>query len=177
MARGVQCRAQRLAEQFQTVERAHGGEDVGAIGTAAPACFQQALFACRVEQPLEQPSARIVLEQAGAELAQHAEVDARIIQLEREQILPVDAATHGVGGLPIAQVLAELHQHDQRETPGRVGWAAASGIEIGEVGVLEHGTETVAQQQVGIAAPERGVRDAGGVFGHGRERLRTERHG
>jgi hypothetical protein len=41
--------------------------------------------------------------------------------------------------LPVGQVLAELEQGDQRQSPGRQARLAEPGEEVGEVGVGEDG--------------------------------------
>jgi len=44
--------------------------------------------------------------------------------------------------------------------------------------VGEQGAKPVAQDQAGVATPERSTGDTGGVIGHGRDRLlRAKRHG
>jgi len=118
-----------------------------------------------------------VLEQAPAELAQNRKVETGVGQVEGEQVFPVNPAPHGIGRLAVAQALAELHEGHEREPPGCIGRLGELGVEVGEVGVGEHGPELVPQQHIRVAASERGAGDAGGVVGHGRKRLRRERHG
>ena len=113
-----------------------------------------------------------------SELAEHAEVKARVRQLEAEQVLPVDPRPDRLSGLPIAQALAELHQRDQGQAPGWTGWLTLLGIEVGEVAIREDRPERVAQGQIGAAFGKGGASDAGGLFRHRRDRvLRAERHG
>src|SRR5215204_6581264 len=50
-------------------------------------------------------------------------------------------------------------------------------IEISKASVVEHGAEPIAQEKVGVAARERGPGNAGGVVGHGWDRLLAKRHG
>ena len=76
---------------------------------------------------------------------------------------------HRLGRLPVAQPLAELHQRDQRQPPRRIGRLAEGGVEVAEAGIVEHRTEPVAQEQVGVAARERRSGDAGGVVGNRRD--------
>src|SRR5918912_4293071 len=105
-------------------------------------------------------------------------VEARVGQLEPEEVLPVDARSYGFSGLTIAQTLAELHQRNERKPPGRIGWLAALGIEIREVGIGEDRAEPIAQTEIRAAFGEGDARDAGGVFRHGRDgMLGMERHG
>ena len=171
---GVERRAQRLGHELQAAEEPDGGEHVRAVRAAATAGPQEPFLAGGVQQPVEQAPGGGVLKEPSPELAQHREVEAGVVGIEREQVLPVDPAARGIGRLPVAEPLAELHQRDQRQAPRRVGRLTAPRVEGGEVGVSEHRTEPVAQDHVRVAAPERGPGDA---LRDGRQRLRAERHG
>ena len=131
---------------------------------------QPVLSGCR-QQAGQQALGGFMLEQPGAELAQHREVEAAVGQVEGEQVFPVDPAADCLGSLTVTQALAELHQGNKGEAPGRIGGLTKLWIKIGKVGVGEHGAEPVPQEHIRVAAPERGTRDAHGVVGHGRERL------
>jgi hypothetical protein len=120
---------------------------------------------------------RTAVEEAGAELAEHGGVEPRVGQLEAEQVLPVDADADGVRRRTVGEVLAELQDGDQGEPPGREGRLPPVGIQVGEVGVAENGTELVAEPEVGVAMGEDGVGDPGGVFGNGRDEAERKRHG
>ena len=174
---GVQRHPQRLAHQLQPVQGPHGGEHMRAVRALAPSGLQQPTLAGGVQQAGQQPLRGCVLEQAPVELAQDREVEAGVGQVEGEQIFPVDPAPDGVGRLAVAQALAELHEGHQGKAPGRVGRLAELGVEVRKVRVREHGPELVPQEHIRVAAPERGARDAGGVVGDQRERLRGEQHG
>ena len=95
-------------------------------------------------------------DEAGAELAEHAEVKAGVGELEPEGIFPVDAGAHGIGGLPITEVLQELEHRHKRQSPRGQAGLAPSGVERAEILVLEEGAELVTQP-----------RDQG-AFGEGR---------
>ena len=60
----------------------------------------------------------VARDEAGAELAENAEVKAWIGQLEPERILPVDPGPNSLRRLSVAQVLKEL-QHRHEKAPGR----------------------------------------------------------
>jgi hypothetical protein len=62
---------------------------------------------------------RLACNKAGAELGQHAEMEARIGQLKPQRILPVNPAAHRIGGLPVTEVLQKLKHCDQSQTPWR----------------------------------------------------------
>jgi hypothetical protein len=121
------------------------------VGPLLPAGLEQAAGAARFEHPLQQALVRAAGEQAAAELAQDAEVEAGVAQLQAEQIFPVDARPHRVGGLAVAQPFAELQERHQRQSPRRVGRLPALGIKIIEVAVRKDRAEVVAQRQVRVA--------------------------
>jgi len=74
-------------------------------------------------------------DEAGAELAEHAEVKAGVGELEPEGIFPVDAGAHSLGGLPITEVLQELEHRHKRQSPrGQAGLAPSHGNESGLTG-------------------------------------------
>ena len=52
--------------------------------------------------------------QAGPELRQHREIEARAAQLQAQGILPADPGAHRLGGLPIRQSLRKRHDRHQR---------------------------------------------------------------
>src|SRR3954468_12406366 len=98
-------------------------------------------------------------------------------QLEPERGLPVDAGAHGVGGLPVAEVLEELEDRDQRQPPRREAGLAANGVELAEIPVLVEGAELVAQPRDHVALGEGGAGDARGLDGDRTDRFRTQAHG
>ena len=114
--------------------------------------------------------------EAAAELGEGGEVESGVVELEAEGVLPVDAAADGVGGLAIGEVLGELHDGDQGELPGGQCGLSAPGVEVGEVGVAEDGSEFVAEPEVGIPLGEGGAGDAGGQLGDGRDEIGFPRH-
>jgi hypothetical protein len=57
-------------------------------------------------------------DEAGAELAEDREVEAGVVQLQAQEVLPVDAGADGVGGLAIGEPLGVLEGRDQRQSPG-----------------------------------------------------------
>src|SRR3954466_9644049 len=148
------------------------------VGPLPPPGLEDAELSGDLEHPLQQALVRAAGQKTISKLAEHAEVKARVGQLEAEQVLPIDPRPDRLSGLPITQALAELHQRDQGQAPGWTGWLTLLGIEIGEVAILEDRPERVAQGEIGAAFGKGGASDAGGLFGHTWERLlRLERHG
>src|SRR5919199_4110211 len=91
---------------------------MGGVGPLPSLCFEHAKLTADFEDPLQQTLRRTAGEQALSELAEHAEVKAGVGQLQAEEVLPIDASPHGLGGLSIAQALAELHEGNEGEPPG-----------------------------------------------------------
>jgi hypothetical protein len=89
----------------------------------------------------------------------------------------IDAAADGVGGLAIGEVLAELHDGGQGELAGGQCGLPAPGVEVGEVGVAEDGSELVTEPEVGVALGEGGAGDAGGQLGDVRDGAGLQGHG
>ena len=110
----VQRRPQRLAQKLEAVERADRGQHVGGVGPLPPARLEQAAGLARLQQLVQEALLGAALEQARAELAQDRVVEAGIVELEAQEVLPVDARPRRLRGLPVGQVLPELQQGDQR---------------------------------------------------------------
>jgi hypothetical protein len=104
-------------------------------------------------------------------------VESGVVELEPEGILPVDASADGVGGLAIGEVLGELQHGDQGEPPRGQCGLPAPGVEVGEVAIAEHGSELVAEPEVGIALGEGGAGDAGGQLGDVKDGAGLQGHG
>src|ERR671928_395981 len=176
--RGIEGRAQGLGYKLETVELAYSGQDVSGVGPLPSLCFEDAKLTADFENPLQQPLRRAAGQQAISELAKDRMVETGIGQLQAEEVLPIDAGADGLGSLSVAQALADLHESDEGEPPGRIARLAVLGIEVGEVAVREDSPERVTEREVRVALGKGGARDTGGVFGHRRDRvLRVERHG
>ncbi len=123
----------------------HGGQHLRAVGALLAPRLDQAACLEALQHPVQQEVLRPLSDEAGAELRKHAEVKARVGQLEAERILPVIARAHGIGSLPVARVLQELEHRDQRQPPRRKAGLTPGRVELAEVLVLVKGAELVAQ--------------------------------
>src|SRR4051812_41921946 len=176
--RGIEGRPQRLGDKLKPIEGANGRQHMRGVGSLPPPCLEDAELSGDLEHPLQQALLRATSQKTISKLTEHAEVKARVGQLEAEQVLPVDPRSNRLSRLSIAQALAELHQRDQGQAPGWTGRLALLGIEVGEVAILEDRPERITQGEIGAAFGKGGASDAGGLFGHGRDRLLwVERHG
>jgi hypothetical protein len=109
----LQGGADRLGDQLQPGQVPHGGQDVGGVGAlGGPPADQPGLLQPgqgQVKEPVRPP----ILQQPLAEVTQHAEMEAGIVELEAERVLEVDPAPHRLSGITIGQVEQEL-QHAHR---------------------------------------------------------------
>src|SRR4051795_10298266 len=148
------------------------------VGSLPPPGLEDAELSGDLEHPLQQALLRATGQKTISKLAEDTKVKARVGQLEAKKVLPIDPRPDRLSGLSIAQALAELHQRDQGQAPGWTGRLALLGIEVGEVAIHEDRPERVAQGEIGAAFGKGGASDAGGLLGHGRDRvLWVERHG
>jgi hypothetical protein len=112
---GFQRCPQRLDDQLQPVELAHRRHYTGGIGALPATLYQQPLHPQALQQPLQQLLRRIIVDQPGAELAQHRGVKPRVGQLQVQRVLPVDPAADRVGGLAVRQAFDKLQHQHQRQ--------------------------------------------------------------
>jgi hypothetical protein len=114
-------------------------------------------------------------DQPGPELRQHAEIEARIGQLQTQAVFPVDTPADRVGGLPIGEVLRELQHGDHRQLPGRNPWPAPDPERVEERPVSED-----LAQFVTYPHRQRRLRERRPGHRHGllrnRKHARTHRH-
>ena len=71
----VQGGAQRLADQFEEMQVAHGTQHVRAVGALLAVRLDQATCLEALEHRVQQPMLRLSGDEARAELGQHAEVE------------------------------------------------------------------------------------------------------
>jgi hypothetical protein len=81
----------------------------------------------RTRPSLQQQPLTASGDQAAAELGEHGVVEARVGQLQAEQVLPVDAGADRVNGPAVGEVLAELQEGDQGQPLGREDGMAPAG--------------------------------------------------
>ena len=117
MASSVRAARKVSPDQLQPVQCPNGRHDVGRVGPLPATRLEQPARLAGFEELMQQTFLGAARQQARAELAQHRVVEARVGQLEPEQVLPADPGPHRLGGLPVGQVLAELQESDQRQPP------------------------------------------------------------
>ena len=105
----VERGAEGFRHEFEPVKDADRGEDVGGVSALLAPGGEQAQGPATLQQLLEEQCFGAAREQALPEGTQHRKVEARIRQLETQQILPVDACADRLGRLAIGEVLPKLH--------------------------------------------------------------------
>ncbi len=137
-----------------------------AFGALTASRDQKPALAAQCQERVEQERLGVAGHEAGAELAEHRGVEARVGEVEAKNILPLDAATSRLGCAAIREVLGELQHGDERQPPRRFGRRAVGGEQSRDLRVGEHGAEFIPQPQVEIAPRERGSRHGGGLAGN-----------
>jgi hypothetical protein len=94
----------------------------------------------QVEEPARPP---LLLQQPVPEVAQHAEMEARIAGVEAERVLEVDPAPHRLSGITAGQAGQELQHAHRGQLRGRDPRPPVPGIPPGEVLVLPQAVEPV----------------------------------
>ncbi len=103
-----------------------GGQNVGGVGALAALRANQAAGDGHGEQRVQQFMLRVPVHEPGPELAQDGAVEARVVERQGQQVLPIQSGSHRVGGVAIRQVLGELEQGDERQPPRCFGRAAGA---------------------------------------------------
>jgi hypothetical protein len=173
----VQGVLQRLANQFQAIQQADRRQHGGRGGPLPPACPHQPRLPAARQQQVEEYCLLLAGQQPGAELAQHRGVEARVIQRQTEDVFPVDARPHRVGGLDVREPLGELQDSDQGQLGGGDRRAAARREQGSERAVLENRPQFVAQGEIRMAFREGGACDAGRLLGNQGDGERLQGHG
>src|SRR3954452_18090481 len=104
-------------------------------------------------------------------------MEPRVGELKPECILPIDPGTHGIGRLPVAEMLEELEDRDQGQAPRSQGRLALAGVKRSEILILVKRTELVAQPHDDGALGEGGLGNARRLGGDLADRVRMETHG
>ena len=176
LGQAVQRGPQRLADCFQPVEPADGGQDVGGIGALPATGLHQPSLLEPNQQSVQQQRFLFSFDQSAPELTQHGIVEARIGEIQTEGVLPIDSPAHSIGRLSIGQILQKLQHRYQRQPPWCRRRLASLGVQGGEQFVLVDRPQLVAEAENGIALGKGSPRDGRGIIGHRRNGLRLERH-
>jgi hypothetical protein len=110
----VERGAEGFRHEFEPVEDADRGEDVGRVSTLLPASLEQAECLAALEQLVEEQFFGTAGQQAVPEFAQDRKVEPRIGQFETQQILPVDTRPDGLCRLAIREIFPKLHDRHER---------------------------------------------------------------
>lgn len=162
----IECVAQGFANTFEPVEHVDGGQDMRGIGALAAFGLDQPLVFEQQEQVLEVPLFGATGQEAGTKLALYRGIKTGVGQLEGQGILPIDASSHGIGGLAVGQSLSKLHHGNERQLRRGLSWRAVLRKEVGEVGIGEEWAKRVTHAHIGIAFGEGGTRDPRRLVGN-----------
>ena len=117
------------------------------VGALPSASHHETALSEALQHAIEEERLGVALHETAPELAQHRVVESGIGQLQRERILPIDARTDRVSGLAVREILQELEDRDQSQTPWWKAPLASCGKERGEIFVLVDGSELVTESE------------------------------
>ena len=129
----LQGRAHRLGDQLQAGQVPHRRQDVGGVGALGGALADQPGLLQPGQGQVKEPVRPPVLQQPVAEVAQHAVVEARIVEVEAERVLEVDPAPHRLGGIAVREIEQELQHAHRGQLRRRDPGPPVPGIPAGEV--------------------------------------------
>ena len=142
----LQHRPHALAGQLQPAQRRDRRDHVGGIGALLPARLDQVFgrqpFQQRVQRRLLQPGVGDPV----PELREHRVVEARVIERQPEQVLPVDPGPHRLGCLPVGELLRPLQDGHQRQPRRRPARAAPDAERSREILIMQPLAQAVADQ-------------------------------
>ena len=123
----VECMAERLAHELQTIEGTNGGQDVAGVGALPTVRLEQADSAEALQHQIEEQPLCSTIDQATTKPTQDRVIESWIVEVQAERLLPIDPSTDGVGGLAVRQIFDKLEHRDQRQAPRTPGWLTSSG--------------------------------------------------
>jgi hypothetical protein len=109
------------------------------------------------KEGIQQALGGLMGKQPVAKIVQEGEIEPWVGQFKAEGIFPIDTAADGIRRLTIGEPFDILHDHHERQAPGRhfhrpsLGW-----IQIGKELIIVEGAELGAQSHVKVPFGERG---------------------
>lgn len=147
----------------------------GVTALAAPG-LQHATRLGQHQHGIDAPLLGAVLHKPASELAQHRVAEARVAELQTQQVLPVNAGAHRVGCLAVGQTLHELQQRRQGQAYWRLGRLAARREQVGEIVVRDDHVQLVEHAHDGVALGQNRLCYLSGAVRHHGALLGLQRH-
>ena len=143
---------------FQAVKRSDRRQDMGRIRPLRASGFDPPTRFAGRQEGIEEPLSGLMGEQALAKIVQQGEVEARVMQVKAEGLLPIHAAPDRIGRLAVGEPFHILHHDDQGQAPGgHFHRTALGGIEIGKELIRIERAKLGPQVDVEIAFREGGA--------------------
>src|SRR5215471_5009172 len=114
------------------------------IRALPPTGLDQPLLLTPLQQLLQAPCLGTPREEPIPALTEDGKIEARLGQLQPQQIFPINTCTDGLGSLTVGEMLTKLPNGHQRQTPGGLTRLAAAREQVGKVVVGKDGPEVIA---------------------------------
>src|SRR5436309_7722148 len=118
---------------------------MGRVSALPSANLKPSPLAAPLQELIQQTLFGIALDQARAELGEHAMVKAGVSQFQAEKILHFQAAAYGICGLTISEIVQKLDDGHQCEPPRGFSRLAMRGEQISKLFISVNGAKGVAQ--------------------------------
>jgi hypothetical protein len=90
----VECCTEGFRHEFEPVQHPNGGQHMGGVGALLPAGLEPTHGPAPRQQLVEQALYGTAGQQPVTEFTEHGKVEARIGEIEAQQVLPVDAGSY-----------------------------------------------------------------------------------
>jgi hypothetical protein len=118
---------------------------MGRVGVLPATSVQELLLLAQRHERIEHLLFCASRNETAAEPAQNGGIEARVSQLQSQQVLPVNAAADRVGHPAVGQVLGKLGQGHKSQPPRTFGWLPATGEDGSKLSIGEDCPEPVKQ--------------------------------
>jgi len=120
-------------DTFQGVETTDRRQDMGGVGPWGPAWLDPSVGFTGGQEGVQEPLSGLMGQQTCAKIVEEGEVEAGVVQVQAQRLLPIHTAPDHIGGLPIREACDIVHDHHQGQAPGGdLHGAALWGVEIGK---------------------------------------------
>jgi hypothetical protein len=173
---GLQHRPQGLPGQLQPVQVPDRSQHMGGVGPYPTPRLDQPLADQPFQQRIQRQPDQVLTHQPVTELAQHARVEPRVLQLHTDGVLPGDPVPDRLGSLPVGQVLRELQHRDDHQLGRRDPRLTPHPERTGERLVGIHSTQLVPDPHRQVPLARRRTRRPRSHLRNLRPRLGLHRH-
>jgi hypothetical protein len=164
--------AQRFSHTFSSIEGTDLREYMSGVRSLPSSRFEPPLFFAQHHDGFQETLFNSERHQAGTKLTQNGMIESRISQFEAQALLPIEPTAHGIGCLPIREIL----QKREDGAPGSVSWLPTPWIQISKHFIVGERPYCVTKPNGEISLWEGRMYNTNGLPWDFRNRLRFHGH-